>query len=87
MYFRVLALEEAATDPRLTVLNYAPGPVETDMTVNVQANSVSDDLRNMFKDLREKKTILKTIDTTLKFIQVIENGAFKSGDHVDYYDQ
>lgn len=82
MYFRVLALEE----PDLIVLNYSPGPVDTDMTVDVQANSVSNEIRSMFKDLREGKTILQPLETTQKFIGIIEAGAYTTGDHVDYFD-
>lgn len=82
MYFRVLALEESD----LIVLNYSPGPVETDMTVDVQANSAAPDVRAIFKGLRDSNTILQPIQTTLKFIEVIEAGTYQSGDHVDYYD-
>jgi sepiapterin reductase len=40
MFFRVLA--EESHD--VLVLNYAPGPVETDMTVDAQANAVSEEI-------------------------------------------
>ena len=83
MYFRVLALEEG---DHLTVLNYSPGPVDTDMVHDVQAHSTSMEMQSMFADLKETKTILQPIDTASKFIEVIERGAFKSGDHIDYYD-
>lgn len=83
MYFRVLALEE----DDLIVLNYSPGPVDTEMTVDIQANSADSEVRSMFKGLRDSNTILQPIQTTLKFIEVIESGAFKSGDHIDYYDE
>lgn len=82
MYFRVLALEE----PSLIVLNYSPGPVDTDMTVDVQANSVSPDIRSMFKELRDGKTILQPSDTSVKFINIIETGKYINGAHIDYFD-
>lgn len=82
MYFRVLALEE----PDLIVLNYSPGPVDTEMTIDIQANAADSDIRSMFKGLRDDNTILQPIQTALKFIAVIEGGTYKSGDHVDYYD-
>lgn len=86
MYFRVLALEEAKTDPKLTVVNYAPGPVETSMVSELLAHTVSETVKANFQHLMDTKAILKPIDTTLKFIQLIERGGYKSGDHVDYYD-
>lgn len=86
MYFRVLALEEANTDPNLTVLNYSPGPVQTDMTAEIEENSVSDSLRSMFIGFRNEQSYLQPIETTSKFVNVIETGAYESGDHIDYFD-
>ncbi|XP_053663042.1 sepiapterin reductase-like [Anopheles marshallii] len=84
MYFRVLAEEEATTG--VTVLNYSPGPVDTEMTVDLQANSNAPEIRDYFKNLRDTTTILTTEQTTAKFLHILQNGLFKSGDHVDYYD-
>lgn len=86
MYFRVLALEEAERDPTLTVLNYAPGPVQTEMTQDIEDNAVSSDVRAIFKGLREEKTMLQPIETTMKFLKIIETGDYTSGAHIDYYD-
>lgn len=82
MYFRVFAEEEKDT----LVLNYSPGPVETDMTVDVQKNTHDSGVREMFANLRAEKTILTTEQTTAKFLEVLEKNDFKSGDHIDYYD-
>lgn len=82
MYFRVLAEEEKD----ILVLNYAPGPIETDMTVYAQNSSISSETSGMFKKLRTEKTMLTTEQTTMKFLDIISVGNFKSGDHVDYYD-
>lgn len=86
MYFRTLALEEADSDPLLTVLNYAPGPVQTEMTQAIESDAASSEIRTMFKGMRTEKTILQPIDTTVKFLKVIETGDYESGAHVDYYD-
>lgn len=82
MFFRVLAEES----PDVLVLNYSPGPVETDMTVDAQANAVAAETSSMFKNLRDTKTILTTEQTTKKFLEIVAAGKFKSGDHVDFYD-
>lgn len=82
MFFRVLALEEKS----VLVLNYAPGPVDTEMTVAVQANSCSTDIRSMFKGLRDDRTMLTPAQTTKRFLEILQSGNFNSGDHVDYYD-
>lgn len=83
MYFRVLAEEEKD----ILILNYSPGPVETDMTVYAQSDSVSNETSGMFKNLRDEGTILTAEQTTKRFLEVIAKGNYKSGDHVDYYDE
>jgi len=83
MFFRVLAEES----PDVLVLNYSPGPVETDMTVDAQQNSIADETSGMFKELRSTGTILTTEQTTKRFLEVVAKGNYKSGDHVDYYDE
>lgn len=82
MFFRVLA--EESKD--VLVLNYSPGPVETAMTVDAQERSVSDETSGMFKKLRSEGTILTTEETTKRFLEVVSEGKYQSGDHVDFYD-
>lgn len=82
MFFRVLAEERSD----VLVLNYSPGPVDTDMTVDAQANAVADETTSMFKQLRNQGTILTTEQTTKRFLEVIAKGNYNSGDHVDFFD-
>jgi sepiapterin reductase len=82
MFFRVLA--EESQD--VLVLNYSPGPVETDMTVDAQQNAAAEETSAMFKNLRSQGTILTTEQTTKRFLEVVSKGNFKSGDHIDFYD-
>jgi sepiapterin reductase len=82
MFFRVLAEEERD----ILVLNYSPGPVETDMTVDIEKNSVSEETSTMFRNLREQKTILTTEQTTRRFLEIVAMGNYQSGEHVDFFD-
>lgn len=82
MYFRCLAEEF----PNLLILNYSPGPVESDMTVYAQNSSASTEVSGMFKSLRDQGTILTTEMTTRKFLDVVRAGKYSNGGHVDYYD-
>lgn len=84
MYFKVLAEEEKATDT--LVLNYAPGPIDTDMTILIQNETINNDLQEMFRKQRETKTMLTTEQTTDKFIKILEESTFESGAHIDYFD-
>jgi sepiapterin reductase len=83
MFFRVLAQESSD----VLVLNYSPGPVETDMTVDAQRNAVSVETSEMFKTARDTGTILTTDQTTKRFLEVVAKGNYNSGDHVDFYDE
>nr|CAR94133.1 CG12117-PA [Drosophila melanogaster]CAR94139.1 CG12117-PA [Drosophila melanogaster]CAR94142.1 CG12117-PA [Drosophila melanogaster]CAR94143.1 CG12117-PA [Drosophila melanogaster] len=85
MYFRVLATEESAEDT--LVLNYAPGVIDTQMTVQVQREAHDPAVVAMFREQRESKTMLTPAQTTERFIKVLEAFKFKSGDHVDYRDE
>ena len=83
MFFKVLADEE----PWLDVLNYSPGPVETDMTDIIVANVKDDAIRQSFNDMRKNKTIVTVEQTTAKFLEVIGAKKYKSGGRVDYFDE
>ncbi|KDR16573.1 sepiapterin reductase [Zootermopsis nevadensis] len=83
MFFRVLAKE----NPTLTVLNYAPGPVDTDMVSEVISGTGDADIKQMFVNLKKEEKILTVEQTTNRIIEVLENGKFESGQHVDYYDE
>ena len=44
MLLRTMALE----DPSIRVLNYAPGPIDTDMQYEARTATADEDLKNMF---------------------------------------
>ncbi|XP_017134267.1 sepiapterin reductase [Drosophila elegans] len=88
MYFRVLATEEGLSSSSDTlVLNYAPGMIDTQMTMQVQREAHDPAVAAMFREQRESRTMLTTVQTTERFIKVLEALKFKSGDHVDYRDE
>lgn len=83
MFFRVLAEE----NPTINVLNYAPGPVDTDMVSEVITSTGDASVQDMFVNLKKTGTILTVDQTTRRIMEVMENGKFESGQHVDYYDE
>ncbi|KAH8304703.1 hypothetical protein KR044_000707 [Drosophila immigrans] len=85
MYFRVLAEEEPAE--KTLVLNYAPGVIDTQMTLHAQNESHDAGVAASFRRQREEQTMLKADQTAIKFIAVLQAQKFKSGDHVDYWDE
>ena len=69
------------------VLNYAPGPVHTNMIEDVIKDAnVHHGLKENFCNMIQNKTILKPEQSAQKLVQILEESRFKTGDHVDYYD-
>jgi sepiapterin reductase len=78
MFFSVCAAE----DPSLLVLNYSPGPLDTDMWQQVMTE---------ITDPESKATTGSTVPlqpsfSTAKLITLLDQGTFKSGDNVEVYD-
>jgi len=81
--FRVLAVEQ----PEATVLNYAPGPLDTPMVEDLLADQRTDPVvRTMFEDLKRNGALLRPVDSASILVALLRKRNFKSGDHVDYYD-
>ncbi|XP_076753613.1 sepiapterin reductase [Xylocopa sonorina] len=83
MFFKVFALE----NPQINVLNYSPGPVDTDMYHEVCTKVSDPGVKVEFNDLLTKRTILTCEQTVNRLLMVLKEQKYKSGDHVDYYDE
>lgn len=82
--FRVLAVEQ----PQSLVLNYAPGPLDTPMIAELLADQRTDQVvRTMFEDLKRTGALLRPADSASKLVALLRKRNFKSGDHVDFYDE
>lgn len=79
MFFKVFAEE----NPQVNVLNYAPGPVETDMYQTMLTEVTHRETKEMFSNIKP----LTTEQTVTRLVQVLKEQKYKSGDHVDYFDE
>jgi len=70
------------------VLNYAPGPLKTDMVQrDVLADPSADgDLKAMFRQLEAEGSMLAPEQSAQVLARVLAADEFASGDHVDYHD-
>ncbi|XP_075565858.1 sepiapterin reductase [Pelecanus crispus] len=82
MMFRVLALEE----PDVRVLNYAPGPLDTDMQLLARTKTGDPEMRRYFQSLRESGQLIDCTVSAQKLVNLLEEDTFCSGAHVDFYD-
>nr|XP_014346207.1 PREDICTED: sepiapterin reductase-like [Latimeria chalumnae] len=81
LMFQVLALEE----PNLRVLNYAPGPLNTDMQLKAHSETGDPKIRQAFADMHKEGKLLACHQSSQKLVKLLLTDNFKSGSHVDYY--
>ncbi|XP_054058896.1 sepiapterin reductase [Rissa tridactyla] len=82
MMFQVLALEE----PDVRVLNYAPGPLDTDMQLLARTKTGDPEMRQYFQSLQESGQLIDCTVSAQKLVNLLEEDTFISGAHVDFYD-
>ncbi|NXL50494.1 SPRE reductase, partial [Podilymbus podiceps] len=82
MMFQVLALEE----PDVRVLNYAPGPLDTDMQLLARTMTGDPEMRQYFQSLQESGQLIDCTVSAQKLLNLLEEDTFPSGAHVDFYD-
>ena len=82
MMFRVLALER----PDLRVLNWAPGPMPTDMINELMVNRHDEELIAGLKKMVADGSIVKCDESAGKLVGFLGADEFVSGSHVDYFD-
>ncbi len=79
-FHSVLAVEEK--DTKLKVLNYAPGPLETDMSTILRNSTELDDSLQPFY----QQPLIDPLNSARRLVLLLLKGTFTSGQHVDYYD-
>ena len=82
MYMKCLTLDH----PTVKTLNYAPGPLDTKMGLDMKNKNGSAEVRNSFIKMFETRTIIMPLDSASKLMKLLENMDFESGSHIDYYD-
>lgn len=85
-FHSVLAVEESNNIDQhmnvLKVLNYAPGPLETDMSVTLRhCKELDETLKPHYQ-----KELIDPLDSARKLVQVVLKDEFQTGQHLDYYD-
>ncbi|XP_012265173.2 sepiapterin reductase-like [Athalia rosae] len=78
MFFRVFALEY----PDVNVMNYSPGPVDTELLQRAFAS-----FPELKAEIEKTYPILTTEQTVNRLIERLNAQNYKSGDHVDYFDK
>ncbi|XP_051907835.1 sepiapterin reductase a [Hippocampus zosterae] len=82
MMFKVLAEEE----PDLRVLNYAPGPLDTEMHIVARTETRDSSLRKVLSDMFAEGKLVKCEASCATMMKLLLEDKYKSGDHIDFYD-
>ena len=82
-FIGVLAVE----NPDVRILNYSPGPCETDMQTEIREQSFSESVREHFKGYAVDKKLLTCRESITKMVGILREDKFENGGVVDYYDQ
>jgi sepiapterin reductase len=86
MLHAVVADEEAG-DGGVGALNYAPGPMDTAMQAEIRGcPHTHGPTREFFQEMAAKGTYVDTHASAAKCVRVLLAGRFKSGQHLDFYD-
>ncbi|KAJ3417279.1 hypothetical protein HDV05_005735 [Chytridiales sp. JEL 0842] len=89
MYFKNLALEEGLlveNKGRVKVLNYAPGPLDTDMQKQIREEMPDVELKGVFKEMHEEGKLVDPLDSAKVLLDLLIKERYVKGEHVDYYD-
>ncbi len=83
---RDMLMKIVAQESGIQVLNWAPGPVETEMLDSVCKNTGDPDLQKMMTDCRSGGNALTCEQTVTKLVRVLAEKKNVKGEHVDYFD-
>ncbi|KAM9820046.1 sepiapterin reductase-like [Neosynchiropus ocellatus] len=82
MMFKVLAEEE----PDVRVLNYSPGPLDTDMMETARTLTADPGVKDHCTDITVNGKLLTCETSCAKMLKLLLEDSYASGAHVDIYD-
>ncbi|EGC30821.1 hypothetical protein DICPUDRAFT_157402 [Dictyostelium purpureum] len=85
MFSNVIA-EENKSSPNFKVLNYSPGPLDTDMQKEVRETCSSEETRQFYLELKKNNNLVAPGDSARALAKLVFTYEFTTGQHIDYYD-
>ena len=73
--------------PHIRVLNYAPGPLDTDMQAVIRDTMFEGKMRDSFVSMHAEGRLVRPADSVLYMFDLLEADAFENGAHCDYFEQ
>jgi sepiapterin reductase len=87
MFHRCVAEEQKgkSSSNLIRVLNWAPGPMETNMTAEIRSITASP-LKSIFDEMASTGKMVPLQDSADKLVKLLLWEAYESGSHVDFFD-
>jgi sepiapterin reductase len=93
MFFSTLAIEykvsleedDKPRGARIKVLNYAPGPMDTQMQTRIREEMQESQLRTTFIEMKNEKQLVNPDHSARVLFELLQSD-FESGSHIDFYD-
>ncbi|EGG21201.1 sepiapterin reductase [Cavenderia fasciculata] len=85
MLLRVIS-EESKSIPNIKTLNYSPGAMDTDMQGEVRANTIDEESKKYFVNLKEEGKLVDPFKSAAKMMVLLFENTFESAAHLDYHD-
>ncbi|KAJ2807837.1 hypothetical protein H4R20_001113 [Coemansia guatemalensis] len=82
---KVVALEHK-DDSRIRALNYAPGPLDNRMQLQIRTTVGDPDQQTMFQTLHRDNKLVRSDTTAGLMCTLLDEWTFESGAHIDIYD-
>lgn len=76
----------AADCPHIRCLNYAPGPMDTEMARELRDKTGNADTQAYFTKMFSEGTIINPTDSAKKLMVLLQRNEFVNGSHIDFYD-
>jgi len=86
MFHRAIAIEAQETCKPIRVLNYAPGPLDTDMQREIRETMPNVGLKAQFEQMHQNGALVSSDASAQKLIKLLEAGEWKNGNHIDFFD-
>lgn len=91
MYHAVLAEECNVVPfccPTISIMSYAPGPLDTDMQKEIRESATVDhDTRSFFISMKDEGKLVNPLASAEKLVKLIACGNYVTGSHIDYFDK
>ncbi|KAG0230044.1 hypothetical protein BGW41_002632 [Actinomortierella wolfii] len=85
MFLNVMGSEEAGSN--IKTLNYAPGPLDNQMQADVRATLGDKEQLEIYSNMHKEGKLVSMADSSKKLVAILRDNKFKSGSHIDFYDQ